>query len=107
LKFAIPLHFDVNLSHVGSRLGDCFWFAQPIKKLCDYSRDENPEGISRRAQLASAVAILDDRDTFDDLRIEFTREEVGRAGNGQVAYLSSASARQMVDALTTALKGLG
>ena len=50
---------------------------------------------------------MDDCDGCDDLRVELTLEEVGKAGYGQVAHLSPDSARRLRSALTNALKELG
>ena len=78
-----------------------------MKKLSDYGRDDHPADDPERAQLAWAVAILDDCEECDDLRVELTLEEVGTAGYGQVAHLSPATARRLRNALTTALRELG
>lgn len=78
-----------------------------MKKLTDYGRDDHPADDPERAQLAWAVAIMDDCDGCDDLRIELTLEEVSRPGYGQVAHLAPATARRLSAALTTALKELG
>ena len=78
-----------------------------MKKQIDYGRDDHPEGDPEREQEAWAVAILDDCEECDDLRIELTVEEVGRPGYGQVAHLSVATARRIRAALAQALKELG
>jgi hypothetical protein len=78
-----------------------------MKKLSDYGRDEHPEGDAERPQLAWSVALLDDCDTCEDIRIELILEEVGKPGYGLVAHLAPASARKLRAALTTALKEVG
>lgn len=78
-----------------------------MKKLADYGRDDHPADDPERAQLAWAVAIMDDCEGCDDLRVELTLEEVGRPGYGQVAHLAPATAKKLRAALTTALKELG
>ena len=78
-----------------------------MKKLADYGTDDHPAGDPERAQAAWAVALLDDCDGCDDLRVELTVEEVGQAGRGVVAHLSPATARRLRAALATALKELG
>ncbi len=78
-----------------------------MKKLADYGRDDHPDDDEERAQLAWAVAIMDDCEECGDLRVELTLEEVGRPGYGFSAHLSTASARQLRAALTTALTELG
>lgn len=78
-----------------------------MKKLADYGRDDHPDGDPERAQVAWAVAALDDCEYCDDLRVELTLEEVGRPGTGTVAHLSPASARRLARALSTALRDIG
>lgn len=80
----------------------------PVKKLIDYGRDDHPDDEdSDKSQSAWAVAIMDDCPDCSDLRVELTLEEVGRAGYGQVAHLSTETARRLRAALTQALKDLG
>jgi hypothetical protein len=78
-----------------------------VKKLADYGRDDHPVDDPERAQVAWAVAAFDDCDGCQDLRIELTVEEVGRPGAGLVAHLAPQSARQLIAALTTALREIG
>ncbi|HVL28813.1 MAG TPA: hypothetical protein VM390_11740 [Acidimicrobiales bacterium] len=78
-----------------------------MKKLADYGRDDHPADDPERSQLAWAVAILDDCDACDDLRVELTLEEAGRPGTGLVAHLSPTTARRLRDALALGLRELG
>ncbi len=78
-----------------------------MKKLADYGRDDHPEGDPERAQLAWAVALLDDCEACDDLRVELTVEEAGQAGRGVIAHLAPATARRLRTALATALRDMG
>jgi len=78
-----------------------------MKKLTDYGRDDHPADDPERTQLAWAVAVLDDCEECDDIRVELTLEEVGRPGQGLVAHLSAATARQLRQALTNALREVG
>ncbi len=78
-----------------------------MKKQIEYGRDDHPEGDAEREQLAWAVAIMDDCDGCEDLRVELTLEEVGKPGYGQVAHLAPDTARRIRSALTAALKELG
>jgi hypothetical protein len=78
-----------------------------MKKLVDYGRDDHPEDDEERAQLAWAVAVMDDCEECGDLRVELTLEEVGRAGYGFSAHFSTAAARQVRAALATALREVG
>ena len=78
-----------------------------MKKLVEYGRDDHPDDDAERAQLAWAVAVMDDCDGCEDLRVELTLEEVGRPGYGHAAHLAPATARQLRGALARALKELG
>jgi hypothetical protein len=78
-----------------------------MKKLIDYGRDDHPGDDPERAQLAWTVAIMDDCDGCDDIRVELTLEDVGRPGQGLVAHLSPATTRQLRQALTGALREVG
>lgn len=78
-----------------------------MKKLADYGRDDHPDDDPDRSQLAWAVAILDDCEACDDLRVELTLEEAGRAGTGLVAHLSPPTARRLRAALALGLRQLG
>jgi hypothetical protein len=79
-----------------------------VKKLIDYGRDDHPDDAdSDKAQSAWSVAIFDDCDGCEDLRVELVLEEVGRPGYGQVGHLAPATARRLCTALIKALKELG
>ncbi|MGH9151890.1 MAG: hypothetical protein ACRD03_05750 [Acidimicrobiales bacterium] len=78
-----------------------------MKKLADYGRDDHPADDPERAQLAWAVAVLDDCDECGDVRVELTVEEVGRPGSGLVAHLSAETARRLHAALRMALREAG
>ncbi len=78
-----------------------------MKKLADYGRDDHPDDDAERAQVAWAVALFDDCEGCDDLRVELTLEEAGRPGAGTVAHLAPASARRLRSALATALREMG
>ncbi|HUQ38610.1 MAG TPA: hypothetical protein VM030_00520 [Acidimicrobiales bacterium] len=78
-----------------------------MRKLADYGRDDHPDDDPERAQVAWAVALLDDCDECADLRVELTLEPAGRPGTGVVSHLSVATARRLRAALATALKELG
>jgi hypothetical protein len=79
----------------------------PVKKLAGYGLDDHPADDPEKAQLAWAVAALDDCDACNDLRIEVTVEEVGRPGAGLVAHLSPATARRLRTLLAKALEDIG
>jgi hypothetical protein len=78
-----------------------------VKKLADYGRDDHAADDPERAQVAWAVAALDDCCSCNDLRVELTVEEVGRPGAGLVAHLSPSTARRLARAIETALRDIG
>jgi hypothetical protein len=78
-----------------------------MKKLIDYGRDDHPEDDGEKAQTAWSVAILDDCDGCEDLRVEVVLEEVGQPGYGLVGHLSPQTVRRLRAALAAALKELG
>lgn len=78
-----------------------------MKKLADYGVDDHPPDDPERAQLAWTVALRDDCDECDDLRVELTVEEVGRPGTGLVGHLAPPTARRLRAALATALREMG
>ncbi|MDP9072327.1 MAG: hypothetical protein M3N68_13800 [Actinomycetota bacterium] len=78
-----------------------------MKKLADYGLDDHPAGDPERAQVAWAVALLDDCDECQGLRVELTLEEAGRAGTGVVAHLAPVTARRLRAALAAALREMG
>jgi hypothetical protein len=78
-----------------------------VKKLADHGFDDHPPDDEERAQLAWAVAALDDCDECQGPRVELTVEEVGRSGAGLVGHLAPDSARRLRAALATALREMG
>jgi hypothetical protein len=77
-----------------------------MKKSIDFGLDDHPDG-DEGPGTAWAVAITDDCEGCDDLRVEVTVEERGRNGEGLTAHLSAGSARRLQAAITSALKELG
>jgi hypothetical protein len=78
-----------------------------MKKLADYGRDDHPADDLEHAQLAWSVAAFDDCDGCGDVRIELILEEVGGPGSGLAAHLAPPTVRQLIAALTTALREIG
>lgn len=78
-----------------------------MRKLADYGLDDHPADDPERAQLAWAVALLDDCDPCADLRVELTVEEAGRPGAGLVGHLAPTTARRLRAALGRALREMG
>ena len=77
-----------------------------MKQSVDFALDDHPGG-GERLPASWAVAITDDCEDCDDLRVEVTVEEQGRRGGGLVVHLAPESARRLRAALATALKELG
>lgn len=78
-----------------------------MKKLADYGADDHPADDPERAQATWTVALLDDCEACEDLRVELTVEEAGQAGRGVVAHLAPGTARRLRAALATALRDMG
>lgn len=78
-----------------------------MKKSIDFSLDDHPTGDDERPRTAWAVALFDDCDGCDDLRVEVTLEEEGRPGAGVNAHLAAASARRLRAAIAAALREVG
>jgi hypothetical protein len=78
-----------------------------VKKSIDFAFDDHPEADEERARAAWAVAILDDCDECDDLRVELTLEEEGGSGTRVIGHFSPGTARRLRAALATALKEIG
>jgi hypothetical protein len=78
-----------------------------MKKLMEQGLDDHPAHDPERAQLAWAVAVMDDCEGCEDIRVEVTLEEVGRPGYGMVAHLAPTTVRRLRRALATALREVG
>jgi hypothetical protein len=78
-----------------------------VKKSIDFGLDDHPPDDDERAATAWAVAVLDDCEGCDDLRVEVTLEEAGRHGTGLTGHLSPGTARRLRAALATALREIG
>ncbi len=78
-----------------------------MKKLADYGVDDHPAGDPERSPAAWTVALLDDCEACDGLRVELTLEDVGQAGRGVVGHLAPSTARRLRAALATALREMG
>jgi hypothetical protein len=78
-----------------------------MKKSIDFSFDDHPEDDDERPRVAWAVAIIDDCEECNDLRVELTVEDEGRSGTGLTAHLAPATARRLRAALAAALRDVG
>jgi hypothetical protein len=77
-----------------------------VKKSVDADFDDHQPDEDKQ-RVAWSVAVTDDCEGCDDLRVEVTFEEIGRAGMGIVAHLSPASARRLRAALGAGLRDIG
>ena len=78
-----------------------------MKKSIDYAFDDHPEDDEERPRVAWSVAVLDDCEGCEDLRVELVVEEEGGSGTGLVGHLSPATARRLRAALAAALREVG
>lgn len=77
-----------------------------MKLSIDDAADEHPPD-GDRPTVIWAVAVRDDCDECEDIRVEVTLEEKGRPGTGLVAHLSPAGARRLRAAVASALRQVG
>ena len=73
----------------------------------DDATDDHPAGDEDKAPASWSVALLDDCDGCDDLRVVLTLEPAGEHGRGVVAHLAPDTARRLRRALAAALKEIG
>jgi hypothetical protein len=78
-----------------------------VKKSIDYAFDAHPDDDEERPRVAWSVAVLDDCEGCDDLRVELVVEEEGGSGTGLVGHFSPATARRLRAALAAALREVG
>jgi len=78
-----------------------------VKKSIDYAFDDHPDDDEERPRAAWSVAVLDDCEGCDDLRVELTLEDEGGSGTGVTAHLAPATARRLRAALAAALREVG
>ena len=72
----------------------------------DDATDDHPEDEDK-APASWSVALLDDCESCDDLRVVVTLEPVGENGRGVVAHLAPANAARLRRALAAALREIG
>jgi len=77
-----------------------------VKKSIDFAMDDHPRG-GERLPASWAVAIADDCEDCQDIRVELTIEEEDRRGTGIVSHLTPGSARRLRAALAEALRQVG
>jgi hypothetical protein len=78
-----------------------------VKKSIDFSFDDHPADDDEKPRVAWAVAVVDDCDGCEDLRVEVTVEDEGAHGAGVTAHLAPATARRLRAAVATALREVG
>jgi hypothetical protein len=77
-----------------------------MKQSVDFGHDDH-DGDEERPTTAWSVAILDDCDTCEDIRVELVLEEKGSPGTGVVAHLAPETAKRLRAALASALRDAG
>ena len=78
-----------------------------MRRSIDDAGDDHPEGDPDAPPAWWMVALADDCDGCDDIRVVLTVEERGRAGSGAIAHLAPASARRLRAAVADALREVG
>jgi hypothetical protein len=78
-----------------------------VKKSIDFNFDDHPEHDEEKTRVAWAVAVVDDCDGCNDLRVELTLEDEGANATGVTAHLSPDTARRLRTALAAALREVG
>jgi hypothetical protein len=78
-----------------------------VKKSVDFAFDDHPPDDEQKARVAWAVAVVDDCEGCDDIRVELTVENEGANGTGVTGHLSPATVRRLRAALSAALREVG
>jgi hypothetical protein len=78
-----------------------------VKKSIDFALDDHPADDEDRARTAWAVAVVDDCDGCNDIRVEVNVEAEGANGTGLTAHLAPDSARRLRAAIAAALREVG
>ena len=75
----------------------------------DDATDDHPavDDEEEKAPASWSVALLDDCEACEDLRVVLTLEDVGEHGRGVVAHLAPETAVRLRRALATALREIG
>ncbi len=77
-----------------------------MRRFVDDATDDYPED-EEKAAASWSVALLDDCESCDDLRVVATVEDVGEHGRGVGEHLAPATAVRLRKALATALREIG
>jgi hypothetical protein len=77
-----------------------------VRRFVDDATDDHPED-EEKAPASWSVALLDDCESCDDLRVVLTLEPAGEHGRGVVAHLGADNARRLRRALAQALREIG
>lgn len=77
-----------------------------MRRFLDDGLDDHPADEDK-STASWAVALTDDCEGCDDLRVVLSVEEAGGHGRGVAAHLSADSARRLRLALASALKEIG
>jgi hypothetical protein len=77
-----------------------------VRKFIEEGSDDHPADDDKSA-MNWVVAVIDDCDGCNDLRVVVTIEERDRKGTGLVAHLGADGARRMRAAVASALREIG
>jgi hypothetical protein len=78
-----------------------------LRKSVDFAFDDHPPDDDDRPRAYWAVAVIDDCDACEHLRVELTVEEEGGSGTGVTGHLSADTARRLRGGLAAALREIG
>ncbi|HVF32822.1 MAG TPA: hypothetical protein VM933_07285 [Acidimicrobiales bacterium] len=77
-----------------------------MRRFVDDAVDDHPDDEDK-ARASWSVALLDDCESCEELRVVLTVEPAGQHGRGVVAHLAPETARRLRRALAAALKEIG
>jgi hypothetical protein len=78
-----------------------------MKQSVDFGHDDHPEDDPERPRAWWIVAVTDDCDGCQDLRVELTVELGGEMGERATAHFNPETARRVRAAITSALREIG
>jgi hypothetical protein len=78
-----------------------------VRKSIDFDFDDHPDDDEEKSPVAWAVAVVDDCEACDEVRVELTLEDEGANATGVTAHLAADTARRLRAALAAALREVG
>ncbi len=78
-----------------------------MRRFLDDALDDHPDDDEDKSPVSWSVALLDDCEGCDDLRVVVTLEPSGEHGRGVVAHLAPVGAQRLRRALAAALREIG